>query len=1012
MRSWAWMRERGGSQQAPLLTSLRRHHLFLRATALVVAVAFLNLYLQPLALAANLPDAPEAQAPREPTNEEKLSKNLEAIESRLGALQTKLERGEDASAEKQALQALRQELNALDVQAIADFDAIEARLKEKNLPDVILNRHYEAVNQYKQEMSVLRANLDELDAEPTDEGKKPKAQKAKEHLKAKQKKKGPKTQFDPNDLPNKAREPNPENKPKLTPEAFTRAGLHSNPYVKLAAHGTYTFDRLAGASDPAYLAATTEVVLTPAIVAKAEELQHDPVAIYNWVRNNVEWLPTFGAAQDAEITLGSQRGNAFDIASLLIALLRASGIPARYVHGAIEVPEDKFRNWAGGFNSISAAANYASSGGIPITGVVTGGQITKVQMEHVWVEAAIDFQPSRGAVNRSADTWVALDPSYKQYEYLQGLDVVAISGLDPEALAQSFVQSSTSNTAEGWVSGLNSALLADAQTQAQMALQAHIENNMTNPTVGDVIGGRRIVAQTASVLPTSLSVRRLITGARYATLPARLQNTYGLGFGIDILGDVNLVASFPWTRVNNHKLTLSFRPATAADEQTLASLLPAGSLTDPSQMPSSIPSYLISVVPEIALDGQVVGQGSAMRLGEDLDLIFEVSQVGHGPIVKSYKVPAGAYLSLSAIQGSVSPKVLENMQAKVTHTKTVLETADASLINSLTREDVLGDMFQVGTLGYWGQYITLARTASLAYGAKHGLAAGFGSLGYEPNVDYFFGFPRAITPGGIGVNVWVADINADNNGDAIKRKNFQLKTGTLSSALEHAVPEQMFAGQTQTPQGVSAVKALQIASNQGQRLYHITPANRAQALPNLHLDGLAMQEITAALSSGKEVIAHTDRISVPGWTGEGYILFDPVTGAGAYKITGGNNGGFFGFAIAFIMVAALFFVTTGWIAVLVGVLAFIAHAILTVQHWFGDDPIDAANYASARFLTLVLATVLIIILEQIVFFSFPWLFIAAILLSAVAALFSILRAILTASFDPRIRGRDDQAIPV
>src|SRR3989344_4011810 len=95
----------------------------------------------------------------------------------------------------------------------------------------------------------------------------------------------------------------------------------------------------------------------------------------------------------------------------------------------------------------------------------------------------------------------------------------------------------------------------------------------------------------------------------------------------------------------------------------------------------------------------------------------------------------------------------------------------------------------------------------------------------------------------------------------------------------------------QPVQGFSAVKALQIAASQGQRIYHIKPQNQAQALPNLHLDGLAMQEITTALATGKEVIAHTDRISVPGWIGEGYILFDPVTGAGAYKITGGGNGG-------------------------------------------------------------------------------------------------------------------------
>jgi hypothetical protein len=50
--------------------------------------------------------------------------------------------------------------------------------------------------------------------------------------------------------------------------------------------------------------------------------------------------------------------------------------------------------------------------------------------------------------------------------------------------------------------------------------------------------------------------------------------------------------------------------------------------------------------------------------------------------------------------------------------------------------------------------------------------------------------------------------------------------------------------------------------------------------------------MTQALAAGKEVITHTDRISVPGWTGEGYILLDPVLGDGAYKITGGANGGY------------------------------------------------------------------------------------------------------------------------
>ena len=34
---------------------------------------------------------------------------------------------------------------------------------------------------------------------------------------------------------------------------------------------------------------------------------------------------------------------------------------------------------------------------------------------------------------------------------------------------------------------------------------------------------------------------------------------------------------------------------------------------------------------------------------------------------------------------------------------------------------------------------------------------------------------------------------------------------------------------------------------------------------------------------------------MPGFIGEGYIVFDPITGGGAYKITGGGNGGYLSF---------------------------------------------------------------------------------------------------------------------
>ena len=106
------------------------------------------------------------------------------------------------------------------------------------------------------------------------------------------------------------------------------------------------------------------------------------------------------------------------------------------------------------------------------------------------------------------------------------------------------------------------------------------------------------------------------------------------------------------------------------------------------------------------------------------------------------------------------------------------------------------------------------------------------------------------------------------------------------------MPEQLFTNAPYPGEAISAVKAIQKASAAGQRIYHITPANQSVILGNLHHDSDTLTDIRNALNAGKEVITHTDAVSVPGWTGAGYIITDADTGAGAFKIAGGGNGAF------------------------------------------------------------------------------------------------------------------------
>ena len=624
-----------------LIGLMRRAGWFLRSTAGAVLVAFTSLTLTPVVLAAEQEFAKhEMQA--QANAKGNMGQLLVKIRDELRVLADKpdvLDRkptSEQRKAAKDALKALREELRALDKEVRADFAANQKLIKEKKLAEVIQERQDAAVAQYAAEYAALEQSLVAIEGKGDEAEARGAAAAAFERL-SKQRLERSQQPFDPNDLPNKSLKADRARVPKTDPLAWVEAGLESNPQILLASTAPFDYSKLAGASNPAYLAATTEAVLTEAIRAKAAELGHDPVKIYHWVRNNVVWQPTWGAIQDAELTLAAQRGNAFDIASLAVALLRASGIPARYVHGTIDVPEDKFRSWMGVWQNLNPAIDFASAGGIPIQPITSGGKITKVRIEHIWVEAAIDYSPSRGARNVAADTWLALDPSFKQMEAFQGLDPVVISGIDPALLTNEFLAAGEVNEQEGWMTGFDSAVLENAQDQARAPVESYIDQNLLNATVGEVLGGSRIKVVEAATLPNGIPNRVIAVGARYGAVPSTLQQRVVFALGKDALGEPLSPRTYAWALLNNRMLTLSFKPATPADEDMFLALLPDGEVTDLSQVPTSIPAYLIKVVPELKLEGEVLMTGAPMLLGQEIDFVFDPIFAGRFELQRNYK---------------------------------------------------------------------------------------------------------------------------------------------------------------------------------------------------------------------------------------------------------------------------------------------------------------------------------------------------------------------------------------
>jgi hypothetical protein len=167
--------------------------------------------------------------------------------------------------------------------------------------------------------------------------------------------------------------------------------------------------------------ATPEAPISLEIAALAESLNWNPVLIYEYVKNNIETEWYFGCMKGAEDTLHQKSGNDCDQATLLVALMRASGYPTRYVRGTIEFFPDieKAKNLTG-VSDPAKLGEFFQKAGIPFHVVMDGTAIKNVQIGHIFVETMVPYSNYRGAIMDSQGlTWIALDTAIKAAGYAE-----------------------------------------------------------------------------------------------------------------------------------------------------------------------------------------------------------------------------------------------------------------------------------------------------------------------------------------------------------------------------------------------------------------------------------------------------------------------------------------------------------------------------------------------------------------------------------------------------------------
>ena len=807
------------------------------------------------------------------TAAEKIARHLQAMTARAHNSRARIA---DFETERAVLVGLGPKLRAENDRTRAEFAVVAAQLRERGLPDSIQQRHHDALQAFEQgagameekltrianahDMTALRAGIEDIQ---------PNIGALRSHTRQQA--------FDPHRLPFGTPKFTPRT-PRTRPDQFaalTTPRMSEQPLwaatngVMLAAAAA-----VAGAT-PADLAATEDVQITADIQALAAQLNHNPVAIQNWVYNNIAFVPTYGSIQGSEATLQTRQGNAFDTSSLLIALLRASNIPARYVFGTVDIPIGQVMNWLGGLDDPQAALNLLGQGGIPVMGLATGGTIVTARMEHVWVEAYVDFKPSRGAVNPSADTWVPMDGSFKQIAYSNSINPAQntpVTSLQSLTALQSQIQY---DPATGMLSGLTSANTNAVYTEAQSAVGTYFDQATSNGQ--DVFRQVSIQPLAPPMLPSGLPYHVVATSPGVDVLPSTVRR----GFQISVYqspddqagGSPVLSYSIDLPQVAGQHLSLQFQPTSAADLATLQSFLPApgaaGTIDSSALSSSRIPGYLVHLDAVLLLNGSEVARATGFTLGQEIATTQAIQLVSGDWYSSDTVNTAGQYIAISLDLQGVGGDPLNKVIAQ-------------------TPENLLHETGRA----YWANlddHLAVLAAAHAAVGVRQ---PSFGLFATNLETLYNFGVPTKVRLTGISVDVHASLTSmVAFDGDQAKTNLAVQQNGLVASALESQIPQAHLAAAGTQPQAVSAVSAIMQAAATNQPLFEVTSSTVAADLPLLQQSADVIADVQNAVGNGEQVLIPQSPITLGGWTGAGYIIIDPTTGSGAYRISGGLNGG-------------------------------------------------------------------------------------------------------------------------
>jgi len=596
--------------------------------------------------------------------------------------------------------------------------------------------------------------------------------------------------------------------------------------------------------DPADLLPTIDVQFTAAITDLADSLGKSPVKMYSYVREQIKFEPYLGSRKGGQQTLSHKAGNDYDQASLLIALYRSSGIPARYAGGTIEIPIERAKNWLGIQDARNAASLLATAGMGGML-MLSGSDTVAIRCSRVWVEAYIPYANYRGAINDSSGfMWVTIDPVFAQYGYTWGIDLPDEIGFDAETFVQDYYSSFHAETPVD----LFRTMLTDSLAARYPG--ADFEELRT---------ARSVVVQTDGIIPGTLPFELVTFGSRYSEIPANMRyqvqfHVYGSGT------DLSYSTSLP--EINEKQVTISYVGATAADQQIIDDAGGIFYVADP---------YLVDLQPVLKIDGCEVVRGTgSVVMGvshySDMHFTAPTGASNQMPTVSNL-ITAGNYQGIGIDTHDALPDVFDSSAISCPEAHLGYELHQTAL-TYLNNVDVGGD--DAASL----LHFVVLNDVSEAI-VENSVSVWFDGYGNPISFDWtgmIVDADRKI----------IGPFSVYGMGDAC---DYMRLAGADGSIQENRVFETRF-----DEEAISAVKIIELAADSGITICEILTSIGADC-PGISQPSQIITAINNALAQGRQVTIPADPITYYNWSGTGYIEMDPIDCAAGYIISGGHNGG-------------------------------------------------------------------------------------------------------------------------